>query len=84
MGRLLRVYSKQLFEICNYLYNWVLNEADMFKSSSILIYYVKEQSIYTQEVRHDVVLIKMGLIIRCKFKLKYNEIQEAWQINYKF
>ncbi len=58
--------------------------ADMFKSSSILIYYVKEQSIYTQEVRHDVILIKMGLIIRGKFKLKYNEIQEAWQINYKF
>jgi hypothetical protein len=56
----------------------------MFKSSSILIYYVKEQSIYTQEVRHDVILIKMGLIIRGKCKLKYNEIQEAWQINYKF
>jgi hypothetical protein len=29
--------------------NWVLNEADTFKASSILIYLNTDQSIYTQE-----------------------------------
>jgi hypothetical protein len=29
-------------------HNWVLNEADMSKSSSILIYYHAEKGIYTQ------------------------------------
>ncbi len=47
-----------------------LNEADTFKSSSVLIYSVKEQSIYTHEVEQDAVLIKMAFIIRGKCKLK--------------
>ncbi len=37
-----------------------LNEADMFKSSSILIYSHMEQSIYTLSKWHDAVIIKRG------------------------
>ncbi len=37
--------------------NWVLNEADMFKSSSVLIYSNTCQSIFTQLVWHDAMLI---------------------------
>ncbi len=38
--------------------NWVFNEADTLKSSSILIYSISEQSIYTQNGWHKAVLIK--------------------------
>ncbi len=43
-----------------------LNEADMFKLSSILIYWVTEQSIYTQERWPDAVLIKNVFNIEIK------------------
>ncbi len=42
-----------------------LNEADILKSSSILIYSRQEQSIYTQNERHNAVLIKR-LRLKCK------------------
>jgi hypothetical protein len=36
-------------------FHWVLNEADTFKSSSVLIYQHAEQRIYTQMDRHDAI-----------------------------
>jgi hypothetical protein len=41
--------------------NWVLNEADTFKSSSILIYFYMEQSIYVQIKWYDAMKIKSGI-----------------------
>ncbi len=44
------------------------NEADTFKSSSVLIYQDTEQSIYTQIKLHDAALIKMKLF------------EEGWEV----
>ncbi len=43
---------------CNISCNWVLNEADTLKSSSILICSMSEHSIYTQYWMHEAMLIK--------------------------
>ncbi len=45
-----------------------LNEVATLKSSSILIYSYSEQSIYTQCVKHDAILIKA--VIKIKSELK--------------
>ncbi len=45
-----------------------LNEADTLKYSSILINSHSEQSIYTQCDRHDAILIKAAIKIRCELK----------------
>ncbi len=44
-----------------FLHNWVLNEADMFKSCSILIYLSTEQSIYTKLKWKDALLLNTKL-----------------------
>ncbi len=43
---------------CNISCNWVLNEADTLKSSSILICSMSEQSIYMHNGMHEAMLIK--------------------------
>ncbi len=45
----------------NILCNWVLNEADTFKSSSILIYYNTKHSNYRQMRWHYAALINSQL-----------------------
>jgi hypothetical protein len=46
------------FTIVTYWCNWVLNEADTFKTSSFLIYLHRAQSIYTSNKWQDAIIIK--------------------------
>ncbi len=50
---------------------WVLNEADTLKYSSILIYSMSKQNIYTQNEWNEAMLIK-------KERLNYRWIKEAY------
>ena len=62
------IMEKLLVLAENILCNWVLNEADTFKTSSTLIYWDTAQSIYAQMRWCDATLIKIVLI------------EEGWEI----
>jgi hypothetical protein len=47
-----------IFKYCSFLSNWVINEADTLKSSSILINSTSKKSIYTQREWREAILIK--------------------------
>ncbi len=60
-----------------------LNEANILKSSSILIYSHSEQSIHTQCDRHDGILIKAVIKMRSGLK-GVNEILLIKNVNLGF
>ena len=59
---LLFLYELLWVSLLLFLYKWGLNEADIFKSSSIMIYSCKEQSIYMQSNCHVAMMIKRWIL----------------------
>jgi hypothetical protein len=57
-----------------------LNEVDTLESSSILIYYQPEQSLFTQSDWHEAIVIKSDIKMRgwnWLIRFKWNDLNDA-------
>jgi hypothetical protein len=59
-------YVQFISQFFKYFVQLGLNEADTLESTSILIYYPSEQSLYTQSDWHDAIVIKSNNKLQMK------------------